>query len=138
MKRKEQIRDSNDNWLEEDQCWQKELLDWQYENQRLVALLYMLEKALPERSTKLDIHKARIDKHNEDLSFYRCELDEHCVPDCTSITELEKQNQIHKIIAHSHEQMKSEHETFSEEYFIKMHRFRELAARLMHELDAFK
>lgn len=138
MNTKEQLRTSNDDWLEEDQLWQKELSDLQYENQRLVALLYMLEKALPEQSTKLNIHKARIDKHNEDLTFYRSEMDQQCPPDCTSVTELGKQNQLHKIMAHSHEQMKSEHESFSEDYLIKMQRFRELAARLMHEIETFE
>lgn len=137
MDDQERLRLSNEQWQHDDKDWQQEILDWEHETQRLVALLYMLEKALPEHSSSLERHKARIDKHNEDLTRYRCGLDKNCMPDCPSHIELEKQKQLHKIMARNHQDMLHEHQRFSKEYNSKMRRFRELAERLLRELDAF-
>ncbi|MCX4193271.1 hypothetical protein [Methylophaga sp. OBS1] len=137
MDEQEKLRLINDQWQQDDERWRQEIEDWQHETQRLVALLYMLEKALPEQSSKLDIHKARIDKHNEDLNRYRCGLEKQCPPACPSHIDIEKNKRLHKMMALNHEDMQREHKTFSREYHKKMRRFRELAERLMNELQAF-
>lgn len=135
MDEQTQLRLSNDQWQQDDDQWQREIQDWQRETQRLVALLYMLEKALPEHSTRLDRHKARIDKHQHDLMRYRCGLEEQCLPDCPSRINLDKQKHLHKIMARNHRDMQQEHEHFSRDYLNKMQRFRDLAQRMLDELN---
>ncbi len=137
MDDREQLRLSNEQWQQDDADWQQEIQFWQQETQRLVALLYMLEKTLPEHSSKLQLHKARIDRHNKDLTLYHCGLEKNCLPDCPSHISLEKQKQLHKIMEKNHQDMRREHAAFSKEYRKKMRRFRELAQQLMQELEGF-
>ena len=137
MDEQEQLRISNDEWQQDDQRWQQEIENWEHETQRLVAFLYMLEKALPEHSSRLDRHKARIDMHNEDLHRYRCGLDKECMPECPSRIDLDKLKQLHHIMGCSHQEMAREHEAFAKDYRRKMRRFRDLAERLLSELEPF-
>jgi phosphoenolpyruvate carboxylase len=123
------------NWQRDDERWQQEISDWLHQTQRLVALLYMLEKVLPEHSSQLDQHKVRIDRHNEELSHYRHGLEK--VSQRLATTEFDQQQQLHVIMGMNHHDMRREHEKFSKDYRNKMQQFRDLAQRLLNELDEF-
>ncbi|WP_438971874.1 hypothetical protein [Methylophaga sp.] len=132
------LKQKNQQWQEDDKRWQKDIDDWQRETKRLIAFLYMMEKALPEHSSKLEQHKQRIDKHNDELTRYQCGLDEHCLPSCPSHIDITKQRVLHKKMEKLHQSMAEEHEQFSIDYLQKMQIFRELTQRLMDELDVLE
>lgn len=123
-------------WQQDDKHWQQEISDWLHQTQRLVALLYMLEKSLPEHSSQLDQHKSRIDRHNEELRRYSHGVSENGYPGAAAM-ELQQYQQLHEIMQMNHKDMRLEHERFSKEYRNKMRQFRELAERLIQELDEF-
>lgn len=129
------LRLDNAQWQQDHKRWQREIEDWRQETQRLVALVYLLEKTLPDHSSKLERHKGRIDKHNDELNSYRCGLETQCLPACPSRIETEKLKQLHYRVEHHHRDMRNEHESLSEAHHNKMRRFRELAERLICELE---
>ncbi|MCX4188193.1 hypothetical protein [Methylophaga sp. OBS4] len=137
MEDREYLKLTNQQWQDDDLRWQQEMAEWQHETQRLVALLYMLEKALPEHSSKLEQHKLRITHHNEELARYRCGLDANCLTTCPNHIDLKQQRKQHQLMAKRHQSMIREHEAFSKDYRNKMHKFRELAEKLLKELEAF-
>lgn len=137
MEDREQLRLSNEQWQQDDARWQQEIQYWQQETQRLIALLHLLERALPEHSSKLDLHKALIDRHTKDLTRYRCGLEKNCLPECPSHIALDRQKKLHKIMERNHLDMRREHDAFRKDYRNKMRRFRELAQQLMQELEEF-
>ncbi len=133
----EHWRQEIQNWHYDDAHWQQEISDWLHQTQRLVALLYMLEKALPEHSSQLDLHKLRIDRHNEELTKYRHGIEATRRSADLPSGELNQQKQLHDIMAMNHLDMRREHESFSKDYRGKMRQFRDLAERLLKELDEF-
>ena len=125
------------NWQHDDMHWQQEISDWLHQTQRLVALLYMLEKVLPEHSSQLDQHKLRIDRHNEELTKYRRGMEASSRSGHLASSELNQQKQLHDIMAMNHKDMRREHDSFSKDYRGQMRQFRDLAERLLNELDEF-
>lgn len=136
MDEREQLKLSNRHWQDDDKHWQQEIYDWQHETQRLVALLYMMEKALPEHSLKLEKHKHRIDSHNEELTRYYRALETKSATSNSNVSDISQQRKIHERMDKSHSTMRREHNKFSQEYQQKMQRFRVLAQRLIDELEA--
>lgn len=136
MDEREIIRQKNKQWQQDNVHWQKEIRTWQHDTQRLVALLYMLEKTLPEQSSWLAQHKARIDKHNDDLTRYSSNLDKQYLPDSTSPVELDKQQSLHKLMQQSHYKMRTVHESLHKEYLNKMQQVRDLAQRFIDEVGS--
>lgn len=136
MDERKQLKLSNQHWQDDDSRWQQEIYDWQHETQRLVALLYMMEKALPEHSLKLEQHKHRIDRHNQDLSHYYRGLVSLNTLDDSNVSDISQQRKIHDRMEKSHSAMRKEHDKFSQEYQKKMSHFRDLAQRLIDELEA--
>ncbi|BDZ73015.1 hypothetical protein GCM10025856_07340 [Methylophaga marina] len=135
MEQREQLKHYNQKWQEDDQRWQEEIEHWQHSTQRMVALIYLLEKSLPEHSSSIEKHKKRIDEHNAEIVRYECGLDEHCLSTCPSHIELERHQKMHRKMQLRHEEMKKEHDRFSRNYQKQMQRVRELAERLLNELD---
>ncbi len=135
MDAQEQLKLSSEQWQQNNQRWQEEINTWQNENKLFIALLYMLEKALPEYASKLSIHKARIDKYNEHLNGYRAELEKSSLSAPSSPIELEKHKALHEFMARTHLEMQCEHEVFSRDYRAKVKHFHELAERLINELE---
>ncbi len=135
MDAQEQLKLSSEQWQQDNERWQEEINTWQNENKLFIALLYMLEKALPEYASKLSIHKARIDKYNEHLNRYRAELEKSRFSASSSFIEMEKHKALHELMVGTHLDMQCEHEVFSRDYRTKVKYFHELAERLINELE---
>ena len=57
-------------WHQDHKKWIQEVAQWQHESDRLVALLYQLECALPEHSAVLNNHVTGIEQHEGYLQRY--------------------------------------------------------------------
>jgi patatin-like phospholipase/acyl hydrolase len=123
-------------WQRDDQCWQQDITDWLQHTQRLVALLYLLEKALPEHSSQLEQHRARLDKHNALLSRFRQEVEETYPKKSASERDLRQHTKMHEKLAKNHFDMQREHDELSNDYRSKMQQFTSLAERLHQELES--
>lgn len=123
------------DWQRDDECWQQDITDWLQQTQRLVALIYLLEKALPEHSSQLDQHRARIDKHNALLGHFRQEVEETYPKENASERDLRQHRKMHEKLAKNHSAMQREHNKLSKDYRSKMQQFTALAERLHEELE---
>ncbi len=77
MVNKEILQEENKRWHEEHLAWMQEAEQWQHETRRLLALLYLLERALPEHSSLLNKHAILIADNEQLLSSSECDIDEH-------------------------------------------------------------
>lgn len=128
-----QLKQDNHNWQDEHDHWTKEIAFWQHQTQRLVALLYKLERSLPEHSSKLERHKDRIESYNEKLVRYECGLDEHCMPTCPSHIPFDEQRRFHDELERLHAEVRDEHEQLRTTYLEEMKQFHTLVATLLKE-----
>ncbi|MBL1320748.1 MAG: hypothetical protein COA63_006755 [Methylophaga sp.] len=114
-------------WHQDHKTWIKEVGQWQHESDRLVALLYQLECALPEHSAKLNNHVEGIQQHEGYLQRYedgRLEFDSS-----------EEQQQYHQNLAQLHGKMGQEHSGLKQMYADEMEKFRLLLNKLLCECD---
>lgn len=125
------------DWQRDDLLWQQDIANWLHHTQRLVAILYLLEKALPEHSSQLDQHKSRIDDHNALLNHHRQKLEVTCRNSNVSESDLKQHKKMHEVMAKNHHKMQLEHDKLSKDYLSKMQQFGKLAERLHDELDDF-
>lgn len=127
------LREENKHWHEDHQLWINDVEQWQHDTRRLLALLYLLERALPEHSAILNKHAALIEKHEQQVNSYECGLDKHCIPACPSFITQELQTEFHQTLSKLHEEAKQEHLTLKSTYSKEMERFRSLALKLLNE-----
>ncbi len=125
------LREENQHWHKEHSAWLKEVEQWQHETRRLLALLYLLERALPEHTSILNKHAAIIENHEQLVNNYECGLDEHCIPTCPSFITHEQQQEVHQTLSKLHEDAKQEHLLLKANYSQEMERFRSLASKLL-------
>lgn len=134
MKNRGELQQFNQQWQRDDTRWREEIESWEREIQRMVALLYLLEKNLPDYSSSLEAHKARIDSHNKEILECGCGLDPRCPHDCPSHIDMAANDINHTMLAQRHEMVAEDHARFRREYQLKMDKVRELARRLLGEL----
>lgn len=127
------LLEENKHWHEEHLAWLQEVEQWQHETRRLLALLYLLERALPEHSSILNKHAAVIEKHEQLVNSYECGLDENCLSTCPSFITQEQHQEMHKTLSTLHEDAKQEHLLLKSTYSKEMERFRSLALKLLNE-----
>jgi hypothetical protein len=127
------LREENKYWHEDHLTWIQEVEQWQHETRRLLALLYLLERALPEHSSILNKHATLIEKHEQQVNNYECGLDEHCTPNCPSFITQEQQTEFHQTLSKLHDEAKQEHLKLKRSYSEKMDRFRSLVLALLEE-----
>lgn len=127
------FRDENRHWHEDHALWKKETEIWQHEIEKLVALLYLLERALPEKSSLLKLHSTLIDEHEQQVTSYECGMDERCFADCPTYKSAEQQAQFHQKLAELHQQVKTQHLKLKQNYSAEMEKFRLLAQQLLDE-----
>jgi hypothetical protein len=102
MVNKENLQEQNTRWHEEHSTWIQETEQWQNETRRLLALLYLLERALPEHSSMLKKHAILIAKNERQLSSYEWDIDENA-----DDTSQQQHTQFHQKLSNIHEEAKT-------------------------------
>jgi hypothetical protein len=133
MGNKKILREENKYWHEDHLTWIQEVEQWQHETRRLLALLYLLERALPEHSSTLNKHASLIEKHEQQVNNYECGLDEHCPPNCPSFITQEQQMEFHQTLSKLHDEAKQEHLKLKRTYSEEMDKFKSLVLELLKE-----
>ncbi|MFT7413670.1 MAG: hypothetical protein ACI9FO_000321 [Methylophagaceae bacterium] len=128
MVNKENLQEENTRWHEEHSTWIQETELWQHETRRLLALLYLLERALPEHSSMLKKHAILIAKNERQLSSYECDIDEN-----TDVISQEKHTKFHQKLSNIHEEAKQEHLKLKHTYTQEMGKFKSLVLKLLNE-----
>jgi hypothetical protein len=133
MESKKTFREENKYWHEDHLTWIQEVEQWRHDTRRLLALLYLLERALPEHSSTLNKHATLIGKHEQLVNSYECGLDEHCITTCPSFITQEQQAEFHQTLPKLHDEVKQEHLKLKQAYSEEMDRFKSLALKLLSE-----
>jgi len=129
------LQDENKHWHQDHALWIKETEQWQHETEKLVALLYLLERALPEKTSALTQHVTLIDEHEKQVTNYECGMDEQCLPACPTYKTDEQQLQFHQSLSELHERVKQHHLSLKQNYSVEMEKFRNLAQQLLDECE---
>lgn len=127
------LKEENERWHQEHAMWVEEADHWQHETQRLVALLFLLDRAIPEHSTMLVKHVSLIEQHEQLIKCYECGLDERCFSTCPDFKSSEEHVDIHQKLVDLHAETKQEHQILKQRYTKEMERFRSLARDLLNE-----
>lgn len=127
------LKDENQRWHQQHADWLNEAQKWQRETHRLSALLYLLDKALPEHSAMLNKHIALINKHEEMVNCYECGIEPQCFDTCDSYKTEHEQHVFHETLCQLHGEAESEHEKLKQMFIDEMERFRTLAKELLQQ-----
>ncbi len=114
-------------WHQDHEKWIEEVGQWQHESDRLVALLYQLECALPEHNAMLNNHVEGIQQHEGYLLRFESGMME--------FDSLQEQEKYHLNLARLHKKMGQEHHGLKKTYAEEMEKFRLLLNRLLCECD---
>ena len=127
------LKEENERWHQEHATWVGEAEHWQHETQRLVALLFMLDRAIPEHTAMLIKHVSLIEQHEQLVKCYECGLDERCFPTCPDFKSSKEHVDIHQKLVDLHAETKQEHLLLKKLIDKEMARFRSLARELLNE-----
>lgn len=122
------LQEENTRWHEEHLAWILEAEQWQHETRRLLAHLYLLERALPEHSSMLNRHAILITDNEQQLNSYEYDIDEHAVA-----RSQEQHTEFHQELSKIHEEAKQEHLKLKQTYSEEMDRFKSLVLKLLNE-----
>tara|TARA_R110002111_G_scaffold23700_1_gene53076 strand:- start:922 stop:1329 length:408 start_codon:yes stop_codon:yes gene_type:complete len=125
------LKSQSQDWYDEHAEWAEETLRWQRETKRLVAILYQLERALPEHTLTLTRHVNMIREHQELLGQYENGLDEECYPQCPGFNSEEELEKLHQRLCEMHDKTDLNHRRLRKNYMLEMKSFRALALKLM-------
>tara|TARA_R110002050_G_scaffold9504_1_gene33064 strand:- start:207466 stop:207855 length:390 start_codon:yes stop_codon:yes gene_type:complete len=128
MTNKEHLQEENKRWHDEHLAWIQETEQWQHETRRLLALLYLLERALPEHSSMLNKHAILIADNEQKLNCYECDIVQQA-----NLLPKEQQTEYHQRLAKLHEEVKQEHLTLQRTYSEEKGRFKSLVLKLLKE-----
>ncbi len=121
------IREQSQHWHKQHAQWVDDVHRWQRETKYATALLFQLERALPDHTRRLSEHLKLIDKHENIVKSYEC-LTEH--PDFKT----EKgQEETRLQFCQLHRDVEQEHEKLEQQYSQGLESFRALAKRLVDE-----
>jgi len=112
-------------WHQDHNKWIKEVAQWQHESDRLVALLYQVELALPEHTAMLNNHVMGIEQHDGYIQEYENGI--------LQFTSIESQQEYHHNLSQLHAKMKKEHAVLKQRYLKEMERFKVLVSKLLGE-----
>jgi len=127
------LQDENKHWHQDHALWIKETEQWQHETERLVALLYLLERALPEHSSVLAQHAALIEQHERKMTNYERGMNENALATSPDFTLSEQQTEFHQGLAELHDLVKQHHLDLKQTYSGEMEKFRCLLRQLLDE-----
>jgi len=128
MSNKTILQEENRRWHQEHLAWIQEADEWQHETRRLLALLYLLERALPEHSSKLNKHTILIAENEHQLHNYECDIVAN-----SDVMSQTQHSESHQRLSKLHEQTKQEHLKLKQTYFEEMDRFKSLILKLLKE-----
>lgn len=127
----------NKQWQRDHALWSQEVRFWQHETERLVAMLYLIERAIPDHASLLDQHISMVDKHEQRIISYECcGIDRYCLETSPDYKTLKQQLCCHDELSKVHEQMRLEHQKIKELYSTEMKRFRTLLLKLLEESES--
>ncbi len=128
--RVEKMRAESKGWHEEHKLWKRDIVGWLKTQRRIEALLYQLERELPDYrevaahlSDVIEDHEVRLQEHDKLLSRYL----EQKERDATEWSKLEKE---HERQAELHAEVQEEHDAFRSAYIGAMKRVERLVKRL--------
>lgn len=133
------LREENKNqhWHKDHMQWIADIELWQKETHRLVALLYRLEKAIPEHSSKLQKHLDLIEQHEQKITQYQDGRDQRYLDKEPDLVSMERQQEFYRAWSKLHEETKKQHDELKQSYLKEMNSFRDLAQALLDEADKF-
>ncbi|MDH5357260.1 MAG: hypothetical protein OEY48_06285 [Gammaproteobacteria bacterium] len=130
------LKKESKRWQDEHANWMKEIEHWQSVTQRLVALLYMLDRALPEHSTLMSKHISLIEQHEDMMKCLECgEINNHCFPSCPDFKTPEQQTKFHQKMVDLHQEVNQQHQSLKKTYVTEMEKFSALARKLFDESE---
>mgnify|MGYP000468059266 FL=1 len=132
-----ELKEENQHWHEDHLQWIADIELWQQETHRLVALLYKLEKAIPEHSSKLQQHLVLIEKHEKKITQYQGGRDQRYLADGEDFVSIERQLEFYKTLKSLHNEAKQQHMELKQSYADEMETFRNLAIALLAETNKF-
>lgn len=127
------LQQENKHWHEDHLLWINEVKQWQHETRRLLALLYLLERSLPEHSSILNKHAALIQKHEQQINSYESGLDDLANSSCSDFIIEQQQQKFHHTISKLHEKSQQDHLALKSTYSNEMDRFKSLVLKLLNE-----
>lgn len=130
----EVLRQENQRWHQQHAEWVEEAQKWQRETQRLAALLYLLDRALPEHSAVLAKHISLIEQYEDIVSCYECGIKPECLKTCESYKSIEEQEQFHTELCQFHAETEQKHENLKNTFQLEMENFKRLANELINQL----
>ncbi len=118
------------NWHNEHRKWKKDIVGWQKKQRRIEAILYQLERELPDYrevathlSDVIEDHETRLSEHEKLLAGYlNCNE-----TDPVKWTEVDVE---HRKQAQLHAEVKEEHDAFRAAYLTAMKKVERLVKRL--------
>ena len=137
MSTTKELMDENQHWHEDHLHWIADIEQWQQETHRLVALLYRLEKAIPEHTSKLQQHLVLIEKHEQKITEYQGGRDQRYLADGDDFVSIGRQLEFYKTLRKLHDEAKQQHFDLKKSYADEMEQFRDLAIALLAETDNF-
>jgi hypothetical protein len=129
------LKTQNKDWHEEHAEWVEESLYWQGKTRRLVAILYKLERTLPEHSLTLTRHVAIVKEHEQLVAEYESGLNEECYPRCPGFNSEDALEKMHERLCEMHDKTELTHRTLRKNYETEMVSFRALAEKLLDVTD---
>ena len=127
------IKAENKRWHQEHTVWMKEVAKWRHETQRMVALLSLVERALPDHSIMLKKHEFLIMDHEKHMQCDDCGLDERCFPTCPTYQSPQQIEALHQRLANSHASSKHQHHVMKQTFADEIEKFRSLVKNLLKE-----
>ncbi len=126
----DEMRAESKSWHEEHKRWKKDIVSWLKTQRRIEAVLYQLERELPDYrevaahlSDVIEDHEVRLQEHDKLLSRYL----EAGQDDAAEWKRLEKE---HAKQARQHADVQEEHDAFRAAYMSAMKRVERLVKRL--------
>lgn len=123
----------NKSWHQEHSTWMEEVKVWQIETDRLVAQLYLLERAIPDHSRALSAHTKEIDNREQLMSDYESGKMPHCMPPSPPDNLSAEQEEFHSRLSILHERVRSQHLQLKQTYGEEMKKFKALAKKMLDE-----
>ena len=128
--RVEDMRAESKGWHEEHKRWKRDIVGWLKTQRRIEAILYQLERELPDyrevaahMTDVIENHEMRLREHDELLNRYL----EEGQDDAGECSRLEKE---HGKQAALHAEVQEEHDAFRTAYLRAMRRVERLVKRL--------
>jgi len=135
MSTTKELKEEKQHWHEDHLHWIADIEQWQQETHRLVALLYRLEKAIPEHASKLQRHLVLIEKHEQKITEYQGGRDQRYLADGDDSVSIGRQLEFYKTLKNLHNEAKQQHLELKQSYADEMEQFRNLALALLAETD---